>query len=99
MCYKGSLVFVLDLFDMGLTSAEGQKLECLNEEQLTFISVQRKSGNPLSIKVMLILYLPQALSLCISMGSCKSVNVTLTNFKTRMYSIKLFYIKLAHFYK
>jgi len=65
---------------MGLTSAEGQTQEHLNEMQLIFESVQRKSGNPLSIKVMLILYLPQALSLCISMGSCKSVNVTLTNF-------------------
>jgi hypothetical protein len=60
---KGSLVFVLDLFGMGLTSAEGQKPKRLNEMQLIFESVQRKSGNPLSIKVMLILYLHQALSL------------------------------------
>ncbi len=90
-------MFVLDLFDVGLTSAEGQKLECLNEMQLIFVSVQRKSGNPLSIKVMLILYLPQALSLCISMGSCKRLNVTLTNFKTRMYSIKLFTLNLLTF--
>ncbi len=50
MRYKGSLVFVLDLFDMGLTSAEGQKQEHLNEEQLIFVSVRRKSGNPLSVK-------------------------------------------------
>ncbi len=45
---------------MGLTSAEGQKLECLNEQQIKFSKSHENLVNPLWSKVMLVFYLTLA---------------------------------------
>ncbi len=55
---------------MGLISAEGQKQECLIEQQIIFLLVHENLVNPLFSKVIVVFYLIAALSMCILQYPC-----------------------------